>query len=426
MFAGTAKKAGFRRRFELYFAFRIECTVKFWDGVSDQSGGLCRPGALTAAGCPLTPSLCVYGFIWRSRAAIMNNVIRLLPLPFAFFLIAPLMAEPLLFDRPSAGSYGAISSAFTERGTTVLRPDTLAPEWWAGAPSVLRDDDGVFWMACRMRRGDGPRGLRGYEVRLLRSEDGVTFHTELSIKREAVPIAGFERPALLKDPRSGAFKLYVCGPFDASGQGRAQADGVDLPWCILKLEDAASPCEFIANTAKPVIQPPEKTYERDQPPLHYKDPVINYAAGRYHAYVIGYIRQNERVFHFTSEDGETWTPAGNPYEPIMALSGWHDFFVRPSSVVRTGAGYLFVYEGSKTTWYDPVYNVVTGIGYTFDLHTIDDLTPESPLAVSPTPNDRFATFRYSSWVRVGEEIYVYAEVACTDETHEIRLFKIPR
>ena len=56
----------------------------------------------------------------------------------------------------------ALRARFAEY-TVVLEPDQDAPEWWAGAPSVCRDAEGVFWMACRMREGDSPRGLRGYE-----------------------------------------------------------------------------------------------------------------------------------------------------------------------------------------------------------------------------------------------------------------------
>jgi len=116
---------------------------------------------------------------------------------------------------------------------------------------------------------------------------------------------------------------------------------------------------------------------------------------------------------------------GSPYKSVMELSGWHDFFVRPASVLPLDTGYLFIYEGSETTWYDPVYNVVTGVGYTEDLNTITDLTPKSPLLVSSTPNEHFATFRYSVWMIHGDELRVYAEVACPDETHEIRLFRVP-
>ena len=75
-----------------------------------------------------------------------------------------------------------------------------------------------------------------------------------------------------------------------------------------------------------------------------------------------------------------------------------------------GIGYLFVYEGSSTTWYDPVYNVVTGLGFTFDLNTITDLTPDAPLVKSTTPG-LFHTWRYSYWMMVDNELYVYAEVA---------------
>lgn len=38
-----------------------------------------------------------------------------------------------------------------EKYEVILEPDKNAPEWWAGAPSVVRDEAGIFWMACRMR-----------------------------------------------------------------------------------------------------------------------------------------------------------------------------------------------------------------------------------------------------------------------------------
>jgi hypothetical protein len=87
-------------------------------------------------------------------------------------------------------------------------------------------------------------------------------------------------------------------------------------------------------------------------------------------------------------------------------------------------GYLFVYEGSHVNWYDPVYNIATGMGFTFDLHRVQDLSPESPVLLSSTPNAYFHTFRYSHWMKVENEIWVYAEVAAPDETNEIRLFRI--
>jgi hypothetical protein len=314
---------------------------------------------------------------------------------------------------PGVGkSFENIAARFRQY-EVILRPDRSEPEWWAGAPSVVVDPQGVFWMACRMRTGDGERGLRGYEIRILKSGDGVRFQPVARIRREDVPIPGFERPALLRDPKSGLFKLYGCGPWKGG------------PWGIFKFDDARTPELFRADSAKLVIGPLAKSYPRDVVPEEYKDPVVVYAEGAYHAYVIGYLRRLERIYHFQSPDGETWRPVDSPYQAIMPLSGWHDFFVRPAAVLPLGIGYLFVYEGSKTDWYDPVYNIATGLGWTFDLHGITDLTPDAPLLASSTPTEHFATFRYSCWLLRSEQLWVYAEVACRDRTHEIRLYRVP-
>jgi hypothetical protein len=293
----------------------------------------------------------------------------------------------------------------------ILTPDKNAPEWWAGAPSVVRDDAGVFWMANRMRTADSPRGLRGYEVRISKSEDGIHFKKVMSIPREKIPIPGFERPALLIDPQTKKFKLYICGPWQNG------------PWSIMKFSDVSDLKNLDFKSAKPVIVPMARRYERDVSVLEYKDPFILYAEGNYHCYVTGYVRRNERIFHFISGDGENWKPVGDVNQPVMDLNAWHNFFIRPASVLPIGVGYLFIYEGSSTQWYDPVYNVVTGFGFTFDLHHIIDLTEISPIAISTTPGD-FHTFRYSHWMWVDNEIWIYAEVARENNSNEIRLFRL--
>jgi hypothetical protein len=71
-----------------------------------------------------------------------------------------------------------------------------------------------------------------------------------------------------------------------------------------------------------------------------------------------------------------------------------------------------------------VYNIATGLAFTFDLHHVIDLTPDSPLLASTTPSEHFHTWRYSHWMRVDGEIWVYAEVARPNETNEIRLFRL--
>lgn len=338
------------------------------------------------------------------------SVHSLVSLALVMLLYSLLLSQP---SHPQLKCTADLISARFDAYDLILEPDTDKPEWWAGAPSVVRDSTGMFYMACRMRTADAPRGLRGYEIRLLESSDGIHFRRIGAIAREAVPIPGFERPALLIDPVTKKFKLYACGPWQGG------------PFSIIKFNDVDRLQDIDPASAKPVIQPMQPLYERDITVLTYKDPVIFYQAEKkiYHCFVIGYIRRNEKIFHFTSKNGEDWTPVGDPHDSLLPLAGWHDFFVRPASVVPIGVGYLFFYEGSSAKWYDPVYNVVTGVGFTFDLHHIIDLTPDNPLVKSTTPG-YFSTWRYSHWMRVEDELWAYAEVADTNNSHEIRLFRI--
>ncbi|MCA9099767.1 MAG: hypothetical protein KDA63_01370 [Planctomycetales bacterium] len=302
-------------------------------------------------------------------------------------------------------------------------PDRDEAEWWAGAPSLARDDEGNFWMAARMRSPDRPLGKRGYEIRIFRSADGVHFDHVHSLKREDVPLPGFERPSLRRDPRTGKFKLYACGRLNG-------------PWSIFKFDDVDRPDQFVASTAKGVIEPAAEeeqdpgtivgTYTRPAPvPTGYKDAVINHLEGRWHCFTIGVTRSTERTYHFTSEDGESWQPVGPLSQSVMDLAGWHDWAVRPASILPLGFGYLYVYEGSDTRWNDPVYNIATGLGFTFDLTHVIDLTPDRPLLQSTTPG-RLKAWRYSEWMWVDDQIWVYAENERPNGSHEIRRFVLDR
>ncbi len=333
---------------------------------------------------------------------------------FLLFMNAGLFAQEQSWNGPVPQiSHDLVTASQNfDKYDVILEPDKNAPEWWAGAPSVVRDHNGTFWMACRMRSPEYPRGLRGYEIRILKSDDGIHFEKYHSIKKEEVPIPGFERPALLIDPETKKFKLYICGPWKGG------------PWSIMKFDDTSDLKKIDYFSAKVVIAPFMRRYERDITVKEYKDPVIFFSKGNYHCYVTGYIRKNERIFHFESPDGEKWHAVGDINQPILDLDNWHNFFVRPSGILPLGIGWLFIYEGSSTQWYDPVYNICPGLAFTFDLQDMTDLTPQSPFAVSTTPG-HFSTFRYSSWLWVDGQIWVYAEVARPNDSNEIRLFRIP-
>ncbi len=290
----------------------------------------------------------------------------------------------------------------------VLEPDENVAEWWAGAPSVVRAPDGTFYLAARMRHVDSPKGWRGYEVRLLRSGDGIHFETVARITREAAGVPGFERPALVLDPATGLYRLYECACLDGA-------------WTILRFDDVSDPARFDPATVRPVLQ--AQAPDDDMVHVHgFKDPVVFHDGARWQMFVIG-IDSVERIHHFVSDDGEAWEP-GVP-APVLENSGWHDYYTRPASVLPLGVGWLFVYEGSHHDWHDPVYNISTGLAYTPDLKTFHDLTPAAPLLRSTTPGQKH-TWRYSQWMWVGDDLYVYFEAARPNNTNETRLAILPR
>lgn len=356
------------------------------------------------------------------RRSVAEQAVRLVCVAAACLVGASSSAAESEEAAHVASLAAPVGAHFAEWDVVVL-PDRNEAEWWAGAPSLARDEAGNFWMAVRMRTSERPLGQRGYEIRIFRSPDGVDFQHVHSIRREDVPLPGFERPCLRRDPETGLFRLYACGRLNG-------------PWSIFKFDDAPSPDQFDPSTAVAVIEPVEQpevdpgktvgTYQRPAPtPEGYKDAVINYFDGVWHCHTIGVTRNVERTFHFTSDDGVTWRPVGSRAQSVMDLADWHDFAIRPASIVPMNVGYLYVYEGSDTRWNDPVYNIVTGLGFTFDLHEIHDLTPRAPLVVSPTPG-RLKTWRYSEWLWVDDEIWVYAEVERHDSAHEVRRFVLPR
>jgi hypothetical protein len=290
-----------------------------------------------------------------------------------------------------------------QRYEVILEPDENEPQWWAGAPSVVRSSDGAFYLAARMREGRSPRGKRGYEIRILRSDDGHRFQPINHLRREDAGLAVLERPALVRDPRSGRFRLYGCAGFERG-------------WAVLKFEDADDPAAFDARSWKTVlaVDYPDDGLARV---TGYKDPVVLWDRGQWHMFVIG-IDLVERTYHFASDDGERWQ-AATP-GPVMENDGWHNFFTRPASVLPLMVGYLFIYEGSSTQWRDPVYNIATGVAYSPDLRTLTDLTRREPLLKSTTPGD-YHTWRYSHWLAVDDRVFVYYEAARPNNTNELRL-----
>jgi hypothetical protein len=289
----------------------------------------------------------------------------------------------------------------------ILQPDQIEPGWWAGAPSVTVDADGVFHLAARMRYTLSPPGIRGYEIRILRSEDGIHFTPVHSITREAAGVRGFERPALVQNPETGRWRLYCCTDLEGLG------------WTIIVFDEADSPEQIDPATARNALEPPAPHGILITP--GYKDPFVFLHEGQWHLLAIG-IDHVERLWHFTSPDGYAWTPS--PNAPLFDNGGWHNLYTRPACVLRQDPGWLLVYEGCNAAWHDPNYNIATGLAYTANFERVTDLTPDAPLVESSTPG-AYRTWRYSHWLRYNGQLWVYAECARADDTNEIRLFRGP-
>jgi len=294
---------------------------------------------------------------------------------------------------------------------TIVKPDFDKPDWWAGAPSVSRSlEDKKFYLSCRMREAESRRGRCGYEIRIFESNDGINFNLINKINRVEVKLPVFERPCLVQDPNSKKFKFFGCSEF---------IEG----WGVWKLDDVTNPQSFDSSTLHRVLVPelPTNDFVRV---VGYKDPFIFYNENNkiWHMFVIGFDRV-ERTYHFISSDGgESWQKFKT--QPILENVGWHNFFTRPACVLPLEIGFLFIYEGSNVFWRDPVYNIATGIAFTMDLINFYDLTPNEPFITSPTPGN-YITWRYSHWINVSEnnEVYVYYESACHNDTNEVRLSK---
>jgi hypothetical protein len=287
----------------------------------------------------------------------------------------------------------------------VLEPERDECDWWAGAPSVAMAPDGTVWLACRMREAKSPRGERGYAIWILRSSDAYHFEHVHTIHRDDLRTVSVERPALVLDPLTGRFKLYICRA------GKPQPGG----WRVDKLEDVDDPAKFDPATARPVVTaPPFSGAERGV-----KDPFVINVSGVYWMYVIayGFIRgSRELPYVYSSIDGEKWVYRGGP---VLRSAGWHDFFTRPAFVMPLGGIYAFYYEGSSSGWFDPPYNIQGGVAVTTDLRTATDLTPDAPLFASPTPG-RYQTARYTDYLCLEDRVIFYYEAARPNDSFELR------
>jgi hypothetical protein len=362
------------------------------------------------------------GFLWEVGAALLaaggasaqSRRSYRLNRPYEKVLVAPLV--------PDVTSYEVIARG-PDREQKQL--GKRVPVGWcdrhgiAGSPSAMYDANaGEFWLTYRSA-ADGPRIC---ELHIAKSKDGRKF---MDVQVWNITC---ERSCLLKDPRSGKFKLYLCTTWNFGLGARKFEPPVpvgrdaagDSWWVILKLDDVENPADFKLDTARIVLQPSAAGVDWNQ----VKDPYVVTIGNRYYMYYNGRGKYVQCCLA-TSLDGETWQR--HPANPVIPQGGWHDFYTRPACIVPAGSHYLFYYEGSNREWVAPVYTMATGLAVTTDLEHIVDMTPDAPILKSPTPGPTpwgggaNFTLRYMDAVALDDRILYYYEAATEDGCNELRL-----
>jgi hypothetical protein len=169
----------------------------------------------------------------------------------------------------------------------VVEPARPEPGYWAGAPTALVDGADT-WLAYRER--DPHR--RGGRVVLARSHAGAAFDPVVVLDRERFGAASLERPALTRTG-DGRWRLYVSCATPGSKHWR------------IDLLEANAPDELGRSDSRTVLPGDERTAV--------KDPVIRFAAGRWHAWICCHPLDEpgaeDRMLtrYATSPDGVDWT-----------------------------------------------------------------------------------------------------------------------
>ena len=140
----------------------------------------------------------------------------------------------------------------------VVTPPGAGRGYWAGGPSAVLAEDGIY-LAYRLRRpvGDG----RGYAVTVAHSADGVRFTTLLTIRREWLEAESLERPCLVRTP-AGRWRLYLSCATPGTKHWRVE------------LLEAGHPALFDVRERLVVLPGDAKT--------GVKDPVIRHRDGIWH------------------------------------------------------------------------------------------------------------------------------------------------
>jgi len=282
-----------------------------------------------------------------------------------------------------------------EESSVVVTPPGAGPGYWAGAPSAVLADEGIY-LAYRLRRplGNG----RGYAVAVARSADGVRFETVATIRREWMQAESLERPCLVHTP-AGRWRLYLSCATPGTKHWRVE------------LLEAGDPSRFDVRERLVVLPGDAKT--------GVKDPVIRHRGGGWHLWASCHpladpAEADQMVTEYaTSDDGLDWIWHGT------ALSGrsglWDARGTRVSAVCYAGATIAAFYDGraSAVENFEERTGIATGTEPAALAATGTTAAAESPYAGRG--------LRYLDILPIGDGRHrLYYEMTRPDGAHELR------
>ncbi len=218
---------------------------------------------------------------------------------------------------------------------TIREAEGEGPGFWVDHPSVFFDKEaGVFWLAYRWRK---PLPDRGHTIVIANSTDGINFKDVWSASKYEFPSPRLSITGvfILKDPKTGMFKLYISKA---------------LPNQIFKLDDVKDPADFDPATTHLVLGRGAKG-EWDE--FHVVMPWVRWIEDRYIMLYrgVGTVDdvETERLGSAMSFDGETWEK--NPNNPILdGGPGRWDPGIRWGAIWQYPDHWLVVYTG-HIGWY---------------------------------------------------------------------------
>ncbi len=281
-----------------------------------------------------------------------------------------------------------------EPGEVAIAPPGAGDGYWAGGPSIVFDD-GVFWLAYRLRR---PVDLgRGYANVIARSDDGVRFEPVATVTAPQLGSASLERPALIRRP-DGGWRVYVSCSTAGSKHWWVEALDADTP-------------DGLADGRRHMILPGDGTEAWKDVVVH-RDGDAWSMWGCRHPLGDGDDEADRMTSaYFASTDGLTWSA------PVTALApeadGWDRRGRRLTSVVP-GEPWTAFYDGRASAaenWYERTAGA-------------EGAAPDAFLPVTgPTPAGR--TLRYLSIATVPGGHRLYWEASRPDGANELRTALLP-